>query len=218
MPDFTGNPDQWPCSYAGTLPSNADYTHHLFFWMYPAIEEDAPVVVWLNGGPGASSTFANFLFSSPLRIRQTDSTTFEMYLTEETWIKDATMIYIDQPVGTGFSWGEPLLTNMDEAAEEFVFFLKKLWLFFPELQTKDLYMTGESYAGKYIPRFSWEILQQGSYFNLMASLIGDPYTAPLTQRTHMHILPEALNILDDSNMPQIAALRKRCEEMIATDL
>ena len=141
-----------------------------------------------------------------------------MYLSEETWIKDATMIYIDQPVGTGFSWGEPLLTDMDEAATEFVYFVKKIWLLFPELTTKDLYMTGESYAGKYIPRFSWEILQQGSYFNLKASLVGDPYTAPLTQRLHMHIVPEALNIIDDSNMPQITALQKRCEEMIAPDL
>ena len=34
----------------------------------------------------------------------------------------------------------------------------------------------------------------------------------------MHIVPEALNILDDSNMPQIAALRKSCQEMLATDL
>ena len=34
----------------------------------------------------------------------------------------------------------------------------------------------------------------------------------------MHIVPEALNILDDSNMPQIAALRKSCQEMLNTDL
>ena len=33
----------------------------------------------------------------------------------------------------------------------------------------------------------------------------------------MHLVPEALNILDDSNMPQIAALRKSCQEMLAVD-
>lgn len=38
--------------------------------MYPAVDKDAPVAVWINGGPGASSTFANFLFSGPLRIAQ----------------------------------------------------------------------------------------------------------------------------------------------------
>ena len=92
-----------------------------------------------------------------------------------------TMIYIDQPVGTGFSYGEPLLTNMDEAATEFVTMVTNIWEAFPQLKTKDLYMTGESYAGKYIPRFSWELFNTDSNkFNLKASLVGDPYTAPLT--------------------------------------
>ena len=64
--------------------------------MYPAVDADAPVVIWLNGGPGASSTFANFLFSSPLRISEDpESGEFEMYKSEETWIKAGTMIYID---------------------------------------------------------------------------------------------------------------------------
>lgn len=58
--------------YAGTLPGDKIGTgvsgSNLFFWIYPANLKDAPVSVWLNGGPGASSTFANFLFNSPLRI------------------------------------------------------------------------------------------------------------------------------------------------------
>ena len=78
-------------------------------------------------------------------------------------------------------------------------------------------MTGESYAGKYIPRFSWALYEDGS-FNLKASLVGDPYTAPTTQRTHTWIVPEALNIIDDSNMPQIAALIKTCQEELAIDV
>jgi carboxypeptidase C (cathepsin A) len=62
--------------------------------MYPAKDANAPVAVWLNGGPGASSTFANFLFSSPLRIEYADGA-YDMYTTTETWIDQATMIYID---------------------------------------------------------------------------------------------------------------------------
>jgi len=92
--------------------------------MYPAISADAPVVVWLNGGPGASSTLANFVFHGPLRIAQDSQTgAFEMYTTNQTWINTATVIYIDQPVQTGFSYGTPLLTNMDEVTSEFINFL-----------------------------------------------------------------------------------------------
>ena len=89
---------------------------------------------------------------------------------------------------------------MDEAADEFVTMMTNIMNLYPELKDKDLYMTGESYAGKYIPRFSWALHEAGG-FNLKASLVGDPYTAPLTQRTHTYIVPEALNIIDDSNMP-----------------
>ncbi len=102
-----------------------------------------------------------------------------MYTSEETWIKASTVIYIDQPVGTGFSYGTPLLTTMDEASTEFVYFMHAIWDAFPVLKTKDLYMTGESYAGHYIPAFSNALVKDGT-FNLKASLIGDPYTAGLT--------------------------------------
>ena len=54
-------------------------------------------------------------------------------------------------------------------------------------------------------------------FNLKASLMGDPYTDGLTQKTEMYHLPEALNLLDDSNMNQIAALRKNCQESLVKD-
>ena len=77
-------------------------------------------------------------------------------------------------------------------------------------------MTGESYSGKYIPRYSLEIIENGT-FNLKASIIGNPLTAPLTQRTHTYIIPEALNTLDDNNMPQMVALHKNCQESLFTD-
>jgi len=125
-----------------------------------------------------------------------------MYTTTDTWIKSTTMIYIDQPIGTGFSYGTPLLITMDEASAEFITFMKNLWAAIPDLVSKDLYITGESEAGKYIPRYAWALLEAGT-FKLKGSLIGDPYTAPLTQATNTYIVPEALNILDDSNMPLV---------------
>ena len=130
----------------------------MFFWIYPANDENAPVTVWLNGGPGASSIFANFLFNSPLRIDQLAADQYDMYTTKDTWIKSTTRIYIDQPVGTGFSYGTPLLTNMKEASAEFVTFMTNLWTAIPDLAKKDLYLTGESESGKYIPSYAWALL------------------------------------------------------------
>lgn len=80
-----------------------------------------------------------------------------------------------------------------------------------------MYVTGESYAGHYIPAFSWALYENGS-FNLKASLIGDPYISGMTQKSEMYHVPEALNILDESNMPQMAALRKNCQESVSADI
>lgn len=130
------------------------------------------------------------------------------------------MIYIDQPVGTGFSYGSPL-NNMDDAATYFMTFLNNLWDKYPDFEKKPLYFTGEGYAGKYIPRYAWQVLETNNHlgiqrYNLKASLIGDPYIVPLAQRIHMYLLPKALNILDDSNMSQIATLNRRCEQILGS--
>jgi carboxypeptidase D len=126
--------------------------------------------------------------NGPMRIERTGTTDedFRMYMNPEgSWVDTATMIFIDQPVGTGFSWGEPLLTSMDDAANEFIYFLEQLFTMYPSMVGHDLYLTGESYGGKYLPRYSYAMLMANqakgqTYFNLKATLVGDPYTAPMT--------------------------------------
>ena len=147
--------------FAGTLPSNAKQSHNLFYWMYPAADFSKPLVIWLNGGPGESSIFGNFLENGPMRIERINDTSsgFNVYLAPQgSWVDEATVIFIDQPVGTGFSFGDTYLTNMDEASSEFVYFLDQLFAKYPNFVKKDLYLTGESYAGKYIPYFYNKLL------------------------------------------------------------
>ena len=152
-------------------------------------------------------------------IEQTgnDATGYTVYNNPNgSWADVSHMLYIDQPVGTGFSYGEPLLTNMDDVSSEFKYFLLQFYDIYPVFQGHQLILSGESYAGKYIPRFAYQLLlhneaEATTIFNLTSVLIGDPYIAPLSQRTSMYKLPRALNILDISNMAQIAALNMRCE-------
>lgn len=213
------NPDDTqPCSYAGTLPSNAEGTHHLFYWLYPAVDENAPLIIWINGGPGASSMFGNFLEMGPMRITRpnggADNNDFLVSLDPDNWSTLGHFMVIDQPVGTGFSWGEPLLTNMEETANEWVYYLTQVFAMYPEFVGKDLFFTGESYGGKYLPAYSYAMLMHNinnpGFFGLKGTLCGDPYTAPVTQRLSMAIVPEALNVIDESNMPQVAAIQRRC--------
>jgi carboxypeptidase D len=144
--------------YAGTVKasdtsasSTLDYNY--FYWMYKTENYDtAPVAIWLNGGPGASSAFGNFLLNGPLKITETidSSSGTDVYSFEiknakvsneadaatGSWADIATMIYVDQPSGTGFSYSVPegqYCDNMDDCATAWNYFMLNLFTLYPEL-------------------------------------------------------------------------------------
>jgi len=81
---------------------------------------------------------------------------------EGSWADIAHMIYLDQPVNTGFSYSDQqneYLDHMDDITAEFLIFMKNLYTLYPDLQARDLYLTGEAYAGKFVPVFANAILE-----------------------------------------------------------
>lgn len=68
---------------------------------------------------------------------------------------------MDQPVGTGFSFAntDSYMHTLGQITEEFIKFVDKLFVVFPDLAKQDLYIAGESFAGTYIPYFASRILE-----------------------------------------------------------
>ncbi|QDS71714.1 hypothetical protein FKW77_008538 [Venturia effusa] len=85
------------------------------------------------------------------------------------------MIYIDQPVGSGFSQGTPTALGEYEVAEQFLGFWKNFIDTF-QMQGRNVYLTGESYAGMYIPHIASAMLDRNdtSYYNVQGTMIIDP--------------------------------------------
>ena len=109
--------DLHECQYAGTLKTKKETFkegHNLFYWYFKHPDPDAPLLLWLNGGPGATSMFGLFLENGPLRVKRTGdgSDDFELYAAENSWADSYNLIFLDQPVGTGFSYGDSYLTSM----------------------------------------------------------------------------------------------------------
>lgn len=104
--------------YAGAINTNPTTDHHLFYWLFKNLDEDkanGPLLLWINGGPGSSSMFGLFLENGPLRINKTGSTEkdYVVYMNPEgSWADVASIVFLDQPIGTGFSYGTPPLTKM----------------------------------------------------------------------------------------------------------
>ncbi|KAA8642763.1 hypothetical protein EYZ11_002941 [Aspergillus tanneri] len=85
-----------------------DFPVNLFFWYFESQSkpEASPLSIWLQGGPGGSSMFGVFVENGPCNVsndsRRTSANGY-------SWTKYANMLYIDQPVQTGFSYD--VLTN-----------------------------------------------------------------------------------------------------------
>ncbi|KAL9619196.1 MAG: hypothetical protein Q9204_008320, partial [Flavoplaca sp. TL-2023a] len=134
-------------SYAGLLPisSAANETRELYFWFFPSENPLATdeITIWLNGGPGCSSLEGLLQVNGPFLWQYG---TFAPVKNPYTWVNLTNMVWVEQPVGTGFSQGTPTAENEDDVAEQFLGFFKNFVDTFA-LQGRKVYITGESYAG-----------------------------------------------------------------------
>ena len=89
--------EQLPCMYAGTFKSSLTEDHHLFYWFFRNLKNStAPLLVWLNGGPGSSSMFGLFLENGPLRVNKLGEGEFKVNLNSGgSWLESANLLYID---------------------------------------------------------------------------------------------------------------------------
>lgn len=89
------------------------------------------------------------------------------------------MVYIDQPIGTGFSPAEVgapgNITDEIDVGRQFAGFWKNFMTTF-DLKGRDVYLTGESYAGQYIPYIASYMLDQNDtdFYNVKGIQINDP--------------------------------------------
>ncbi|XP_061442030.1 probable serine carboxypeptidase CPVL [Rhineura floridana] len=145
-------------SYSGYLTVNKTHNSNLFFWFFPAQvqPEDAAVLLWLQGGPGGSSMFGLFVEHGPYVVHK------NLTLSERSfpWTSKFSVLYIDNPVGTGFSFTDDeagYTVNQDDVGRDLYSALTQFFQLFPDYQKNDFYATGESYAGKYVPAIGYYI-------------------------------------------------------------
>ncbi|XP_021723002.1 serine carboxypeptidase-like 45 [Chenopodium quinoa] len=136
-----------------------------------------PLVLWLNGGPGCSSLGVGaFSENGPFRPAGN-----RLVTNQYSWNKEANMLYLETPAGVGFSYSTNLsfyqTANDHITARDNLVFLQKWFLKFPQYQNRSLYVTGESYAGHYVPQLAELMLQYNKkerLFNLKGIALGNP--------------------------------------------
>ncbi|KAG7494260.1 lysosomal protective protein [Solea senegalensis] len=146
---------------------------HLHYWfvesqMNPS--SDA-VVLWLNGGPGCSSLDGLLTEHGPFLI-QDDGVTLEY--NPNSWNKIANILYLESPAGVGFSYSDDrdYVTNDTEVSMNNYLALKEFFRLFPEFSKNQLFLTGESYGGIYVPTLAERVMEDAS-LNLQGVAVGN---------------------------------------------
>ncbi|CAH8339326.1 unnamed protein product [Eruca vesicaria subsp. sativa] len=156
-----------------------------YFFFETRGKKDAPLVIWLTGGPGCSSELAMFYENGPFKLNQNMSLAWNEY----GWDQASNLLYVDQPVGTGFSFTTDktdIRHDQTGVGDDLYDFLQAFFEEHPKMANKDFYITGESYAGHYIPAFASRVhrgnkANEGIHVNLKGIAIGNGLTDPAYQ-------------------------------------
>ncbi|CAG7786811.1 unnamed protein product [Allacma fusca] len=167
-------------SFSGYLTIDEKYNSNLFFWFFPAQEkpEKAPVILWVNDVPGHTSLKGIFLENGPFILDENG----EIQERAHTWTKTHSMLYIDAPVGSGFSFADnhtAYANNSDEEAEELYEALVQFFTLFCEYQTQNFYLAGETFAASFIAHTAKKIDAENANgslkINLKGFVLGSPF-------------------------------------------
>ncbi|XP_043287575.1 vitellogenic carboxypeptidase-like [Venturia canescens] len=208
-------------SYAGYINVNEKFNSNLFFWYVVAKEKPhtAPVILCLHGVLGRSSLFKLFNANGPVTIR-------DGFVEESlsSWHKTNHVIYIDSPIGAGYSYtdsDEGYSTSDAQVAANLREALIQLFKLHPQLRKNGLFLVGDNYAGKFIPALGHSIhlynekAISSRKINFRGMLISNGYVNPLKQLNYTTPLSD--DIITDECKSEFLTMEREVHDLINKD-
>ncbi|KAL5723402.1 sinapoylglucose--choline O-sinapoyltransferase [Ranunculus cassubicifolius] len=160
----------------------------LFYYFFKSENNPVvdPLIIWFTGGPGCSGLSAILYENGPVAIKvvEYNGSIPTLELNPFSWTKVYNMVFIDAPVGTGFSYSRTIESSYSTdtiSGQQGYIFIKKWLRDHPEFISNRLYVAGDSYSGKVVPI----VVQDASngikagdepLVNLQGYLLGNPIT------------------------------------------
>lgn len=157
----------------------------LFYWFVEADVADsasAPLTLWLNGGPGCSSVGGGML--SELGPFYPTPNGRHLLKNPYSWNKVSNMLFLESPAGVGFSYSnttDDYRTGDQQTAQDSYIFLLRFFEQYPQYSSNKFYISGESYAGHYVPQLAVAILEgnkvvSNKKINFRGMAVGNAWT------------------------------------------
>ncbi|TDH03484.1 hypothetical protein EPR50_G00163850 [Perca flavescens] len=180
---------------------------HMFWWLYPADtdSQNRPLVMWLQGGPGGSgSGFGNFEEIGPLNR--------DLEPRKTSWVQAANVLFVDNPVGTGFSYTDRpdgYATDVATVASDMLVLLQHFFKKMAEFQSNPFYIFSESYGGKMAAAISLELtkaIAQGTVkCNFAGVALGDSWISPVDSVMTWGPYLYTTSLLDDYGLADVSS-------------
>jgi len=177
---------------------------HTFWWLLDSPNKNKPLVMWLQGGPGGSSTaFGNFVEVGPWNL--------DLKPNAASWLNESNLWFVDNPVGTGFSYVESssaYARDVETIASDLVelsiqFFNNEA----PDMQNAPFYVISESYGGKMAAAYGVALhkaLQGGKLkCNFKGVVLGDSWISPIDYVMSWAPYLYATSMIDDDGFDKI---------------
>ncbi|PON72983.1 Peptidase S10, serine carboxypeptidase [Parasponia andersonii] len=188
LPGFQGPlPFHLETGYVGVGESENTQLFYYFVKSERNPEKD-PLLLWLTGGPGCSAWSGLVYEIGPLnyKVEKYDGSLPTLVLNEYSWTKVSNIIFIDSPVGTGFSYAKTTLAcqigNFSQV-HDLVQFFKKWLINHTQFISNPVYIAGDSYSGVILPFLVQQIsngIKEGTIppIDLKGYILGNHVTDP----------------------------------------
>jgi len=174
------------------------------------------VILWMTGGPGCSSELALFFENGPYTV----DSSLNLLPNPYSWNSFANLIFIDQPVGTGFSYANSdYIFDEQLVGEEMYTFLQMFFAMYPQYAKQKFFIIGESYGGHYVPSVALRVVEgnnnhDGPQINLKGIAIGNGWVDPVTQYGGYGPFAFANNLIDSSVYASMNQTYQQCQQFI----
>ncbi|KAJ3601129.1 hypothetical protein NHX12_032102 [Muraenolepis orangiensis] len=192
---------------------------HMFWWLYYADSPSAsyqqlPLVMWLQGGPGGSgSGFGNFEEIGPLDRDQLPRKT--------SWVQTASVLFVDNPVGTGFSYvdkPDAYARDVATVASDMLVLLRSFFTQRKEFQNLPFYIFSESYGGKMAAAIAMELTKAVAHgsvkCNFAGVALGDSWIAPVDSVMTWGPYLYSTSLLDDFGLAEVTGAAEAVKQAV----
>lgn len=186
LPGLAGPlPFELETGYVNIDDSNGIEMFYYFIKSEKSPAED-PLLFWFSGGPGCSGLNALMFGNGPFTVKIEEYTggVPPLELNPYAWTKVSSVVYVDAPVGAGFSYSTTVqgsYSNDTVSAQQSYTFIRKWLVDHLEFITNSLLLAGDSYSGHPVPIIVQNVaegIEAGDrpLINLKGYLLGNPLT------------------------------------------